>query len=119
MVFAVNLSEYTLSARHAHIIALLVDTAFFRTHITKRRIECQGQSTNHLIDLANGRKLSKSINLCAFVDWFQACGKSADLRNVVILLDVFARAGDGECIEELEVVEIHHFHKPLRGTILL
>ena len=51
------------------------------------------------------------------VDRLQALGEPAGLGGAVVLLDVLARAGDGQQVEQREVVEAEHLDQPRRRAL--
>ena len=48
---------------------------------------------------------------------FSRSGKRPVSRGAVVLLDVLARAGDGQQVEQLEVVEAEHLDQPRRRAL--
>ena len=49
--------------------------------------------------------------------WLAALGKLADVLGVVEGLDVLARAGDGDAVEQLEEVEVQRVKDCSRGAL--
>ena len=62
------------------------------------------------------RNSPATVHVGLDVDRLQAVREAAGFGDAVVLLDMLARAGDGEQIEQGEVVEAEHLDQPRRGA---
>ena len=83
-----------------------------RQDVAQRRIGGEGQAADLVVDFADRAELAGTIHVGLDVDRLEPLGKLAGLARAVVFLDVLARAGDGQQVEQLEIVEAQHVHQP-------
>jgi len=114
--FAVHLAEHAGAAADPGAVLAVVGIAFGGQHITQRGVGGQVEPANLQVDPANRRKLAFQVHVGLDVDGLQPLRKTPRLRGAVVFLDVLARAGDGQQVQQLEVVEAKHFDQASRGA---
>ena len=107
-LFAVDLAEDAFAAPDGGAVLLVVGGELAFRHVAQRRVAGQVQAPDLQVDLLDRLELAGSVDIGLDVDGRQAARKAASLRSAVVLLDVPARARDGEVIEKGEVVEAQH-----------
>ena len=66
------------------------------------------EAADFVVDLADGAELAGEIDIGLDVDGLEPLREAARLVGAVILLNVLAGAGDGQQVEQLEIVEPEH-----------
>ena len=107
-LLAVHLPEEAGATLDLGAVLLVVGLLLVRQHVSERRIGGEIQPPDLVIDLSNRAKLTGAVHIGLDVDWLQPVGEAASFGSAVVLLNVFARAGDGEQVEQGEVVEAQH-----------
>ena len=107
-LFAVDLAEDAFAAPDGGAVLLVVGGELAFLHVAQRRVAGQLQAPDLQVDLLDRLEFAGSVDIGLDVDGRQAAGEAASLRSAVVLLDVPARARDGEVIEKGEVVEAQH-----------
>ncbi len=111
-LLAVDLPEDALAAADRDAVLGVVLGLLVRQHVAQRRVGAEVQAPDLGVDLDDGRKQAGRVDVGLDVDRPQTLGEAAGLGRAVVLLDVLARAGDGQQVEQREVVEAEHVHQP-------
>ena len=109
--FAVHLAEEALAAADLGAVLRVVGRLLVRQHVTQRRVGAEVEAADFVVDLADRAELAGAVHVGLDVDGLEPLGESAGLVGAVVLLDVLAGAGDGQQVEQLEVVEAEHVHE--------
>ena len=119
IIGAVGLLKNRGAVAHSHIILGLIGLPLFRKNIAQRRVKSKGEPFDHAINLTDRAKFLLGINTGIDILRGQPFGEPADIRHIVILLNVLTRACDGNCVQEFEVVHIHHLNKCVGSSLLI
>ena len=112
---AVHLAEEALAAANLGAVLGVVGRLLVRQHVAQRRVGREVQAADFVVDLADGAELAGEVHVGLDVDGLQPLREAAGFGGAVVLLDVLAGAGDGQQVEQLEVVEAEHVHQPRRA----
>ncbi len=112
-----DLAEEALAAADLGAVLRVVRRLLVRQHVAQRRVGGEVQAADLVVDLADRAELAGAVHVGLDVDRLQALGKRAGLGGAVVLLDVLARAGDGEQVEQREVVEAEHLDQARRRAL--
>jgi hypothetical protein len=63
------------------------------------------------VDVADRAELARTVDVGLDVDGRQAVWEAPGFCGAVVLLDVATRAGNGQVVQQGEVVEAQHFHQ--------
>ena len=118
-LFAVHLAEESVAATDADAVFGVVLATLVGQQVAQRRVGGQCEAANLVVDLADGAKLPGPIHVGLVVDGAQALGEAPGLGGAVVALDVLARAGEGNQVEQGEVVEAQHLDQAGGGARLL
>ncbi len=89
-------------------VLAVVGALLVREDVAEGGVGGQVQAADLEVDVGDGREHAGAVDVGLDVDGLEAVGEAAGLLDPVVLLDVLARAGDGEQVEEGEVVEAEH-----------
>ena len=106
--FAVCLPKKPFSALQLRAVFLVISVPLVRQHVAQRCIGSQIQPSYLQVDFVDGGEFPRQVHVRLYVDRLQTLRKAAGLRYAVILLQMAARACDGESIQQHEVVEPQH-----------
>lgn len=96
--------------------ARLVVRHLVEPHVGEQLILREGKLGDHIVELAYGRKLALKVDGRLKRQGLAALRERAR-RRPVVLHNVLAAARDGEHVEQLEVVGVHHGSEALRGAL--
>ena len=113
--FAVHLAEEALAAANLRAVFGVVGRLLVGQHVAQRGVGREVQAADFVVDLADGAELAGAVHVGLDVDGLQPLGELPRLGGAVVLLDVLAGAGDGQQVEQLEVVEPQHVHEARRA----
>ena len=108
---AVYLAEETLAAANFGAVFLVVSRLLVREYIAKRRIGAEGQAADFVVDLADRSECAGKVHVGLDVHRRQALGELARFCGAVISLHMLSRPGDGQHVEQFEVIEAKHIHE--------
>ena len=97
-------------------VAILVVRHLVEPHVGEQLVLRKGELGDHVVELAYGRKLPREVDGGLERQGLAALREGAR-RRPVVLHDVLAAARDGEHVEQLEVVGVHHCGEALRGAL--
>ena len=109
--FTIRLAEETFAATHLGAVLGVVGRLLVGQHIAQRRVAGEGEPTDLLVDVADGTELARKVHVGLDVDGRQSVGEAAGLAGAVVLLHMPPGAGNGEMIQQGEVVKTQHFHQ--------
>ena len=109
--FAVGLAEEALAAPDLGAVLGVVSGLLVRQHVAQRGVAGQVQASDFKIDVLDGPELACQVHVGLDVDGRQPVRELAGLVGAVVALNMPARAGDGEVVQQGEVVEAQHFHQ--------
>ena len=112
-----DLPEEALAAADLGAVLLVVGRLLVRQHVAKRRVGGEVQPADLVVDVADRAELAGQVDVGLDVDRLEAVGEAAGLGGAVVLLDVLARAGDGQQVEQREVVEAEHLDQARRRAL--
>ena len=112
---AVHLAEEALAAANLGAVFGVVGRLLVRQHVAQRRVGGEVEAADFVVDLADGAELAGKVHVGLDVDGLESLREAARFGGAVVLLDVLAGAGDGEQVEQLEVVEAEHVDQPRRA----
>src|SRR4051812_46121084 len=107
-LFAVELTEETLSAANARAVLGIVGRLLVRQDVSQRSIRRQVETADLVVDLADGAELPGDVHVRLNVDRLEPFRKAARLGGAIILLNMLARAGNGQKVEQFEIVKPEH-----------
>ncbi len=110
-LFTVHLPETALSAAHLGIVLGLVGGQPARQEIAQRRISSQIQAADIVVDLPNRREAAGRVHVSLDVFGLEPLGEFAGFGSAVVLLHMFTRTGNGQHVQQLEVVEPQHLRQ--------
>ena len=114
---AVHLAEEALAAANLGAVLRVVGRLLVRQHVAQRRVGGEVQAADLVVDLADRAELAGAVHVGLDVDRLEPVREAAGLGGAVVLLDVLARAGDGQQVEQREVVEAEHLDQPRRRAL--
>ena len=116
--FAVHLAEEALAAANLRAVLGVVGRLLVRQHVAQGRVGAEVQAADFVVDLADrsGTAPARSTSGLMLMG-FRRSGKRPVSAGAVVFLDVLAGAGDGQQVEQLEVVEAEHVHEPCRTPV--
>ena len=97
-------------------VAILVVRHLVEPHVGEQLVLREGELGDHVVELTYGRELPREVDGGLERQGLAALREGAGGRPVV-LHDVLAAARDGEHVEQLEVVGVHHGGEALRGAL--
>ena len=106
--FAVHLPEETFAAANLRAVFGVVGRLLVRQHVAQRRVGRERQAADFVVDVADGAELAGKVYVGLDVDGLQPLREAAGFVRAIVLLNVLAGAGDGQQVEQLEVVEPEH-----------
>ena len=109
---AVHLAEEALAAANLGAVLGVVGRLLVRQHVPQRRVGSEVQAADFVVDFADRAELPGEVHVGLDVDRLESLRESARLVSAVVFLDVLARPGDGQQVEQLEVVEAEHVDEP-------
>ena len=116
-LFTVYLFKDT-AALGLYVIFLVVLLFPVRINIPKRCIGGEIELANGFIDLLKGRELTVGIDIGLEIQRLFAFRKLADIRHIIILLNMFSAPCDSDEIQQFEVVEVQHIEQFFTGALL-
>ena len=108
---AIHLAEKALAAANFSAVFLVISRLLVRKHIAKQRIGAEGQAADFVIDLSDGPECAGEVHVGLDVHRRQALGELARFCGAVISLHMLSRPGDGQHVEQFEVIEAKHIHE--------
>ena len=114
---AVHLAEETLAATDAGAVFLVVSFLLVGQDVAERGVGAEIEAADFGIDLPDGTELARAVNVGLDVDGLEALGELAGFGGPVVFFDVLAGAGDGQEIQQREVIETEHVHEPGRFAV--
>ena len=117
--FTVHLAEEALAAANLGAVLGVVGGLLVRQHVAQRCIAGQIEAANFQVDVANGAKFAAQVHIRLDVDRRQTIRETACFAGAVVFFNVPARAGDGEMIQQGEVVKAQHFDQAGRRLFRL
>ena len=117
--FAVCLAKEALPTPNPGAIFCIVSRLLVGEHIPKRGVRCQGESTDLIIDFADGPELPGAVYVGLVIDRLEPFREGSRLGGTVILFDMLARPGNGKQVEQFEIIEAEHLNETRRGAVNL
>ena len=99
-------------------VAILILAAFVGANVGERLVLGKRELRNHVVELGDGRQLALRVDGRGDGEGLSALRERA-AGGAVVLADVLAAAGDGEHVQQLEVVSVHRVDKALGGALLV
>src|ERR1017187_371999 len=110
-LFTVNLSEEAFSTPNSRVVLGVVGGLLVGQHIAERCVPRECKPANLVVDLPDRTEAAGEVHFALDIDGLQPFGKAARLLGAVILLNMLARPGDSQKVQQLEVVEPQHLKK--------
>src|SRR5690606_8695994 len=110
-LFAVHLAEEALAAANLGAVLGVISRLLVWQDIAQGRITGQCEAADFQINVTDGAELAGEVNICFDVDWRKAIRETASLTDAAVFRDVPPRAGDGEVVQQSEIVESQHFNQ--------
>ena len=113
-LLTVRLPENAFSSSNPRAVFGIIGRLLVRKHVPKRRVSRQRQSADFVVNFSNGTELARQVYVRLDVDRLEPLWKPARFSDAVVFFNVLARTGDGQQIEQLEVIEAEHFQEMCR-----
>ena len=92
----------------------VVGRLLVRQHVAQRGVGREGKAADFVVDVADGAELAGEVHVGLDVDGLKPLRETAGLLGAVVFLNVLAGTGDGQQVEQLEVVEAEHVQETWR-----
>ena len=114
-LFTIHLSEYG-TASNLPVILAAVLFSLLRQDIFQRSIGAQIEQPNVSVNTFKCREASLCINVCLDIDGFEPLREFPNFRYIIIFFDMLSGTGNGEKIQQFEIVKIQSLQQRLGGS---
>ncbi len=114
-LFTVYLSEHG-TAGHLSVVLAAILFSLLRQNIFQRSIGAQIKQPNVFVNTFKSREASLCINVCLNIDGLEPLRKFSDFRYIIIFFDMLSGSGNGEEIQQFEIVKIQSLQQGFGGS---
>ena len=112
--FAVHLSEEALATTNLGAVLGVVGSLLVGQYIAQRSVGSEVESLDFQVDVPDRAKLASPVYIRLDVDRRQTVREATSLACAVVLFNVTAGTGNGQVVEQGEVVKAKHLHQQRR-----
>ena len=112
--FAVHLSEEALATTNLCAVFGVIGSLLVGQHIAQGGIGSEVKPLDFQVDVPDRAKLASPVHISLDVDRRQAVREATSLACAVVLFNVTAGTGNGQVVEQGEVVKAKHLHQQRR-----
>ena len=102
---SVYLTEGAFASTNLGAVFGVIGRLLVRQDVAQRSVGGKIQATDFQVDLADGAELPRAIHVGLDVDRLETLGETTGFADAVVFLDMLARPGDGEMIQQGKVIE--------------